>query len=170
VDKLSTCGGIGLPPKKGKNKSIGNGFIFSLKINPLERIYFGIQKVKLIFIANYAKNQPIPPQVDNLSTQVPEIPVTMEPPPHPLLLAGNSLCCRCSAGVLPGLCWCSGVLLVFCWCSAGVLPVCCRCAAGMLPVCCWCAAGMLPVCCWCAAGVLLVFCWCSAGVLPVCCR
>ena len=56
VDKLSTCGGIGLPPKKGKNKSIGNGFIFSLKINPSERIYFGIQKVKLIFIADYPKN------------------------------------------------------------------------------------------------------------------
>ena len=43
---LSTCGGTGLPPKKVKNKSIGNGFIFSLKINPSERIYFGIQKVK----------------------------------------------------------------------------------------------------------------------------
>jgi hypothetical protein len=65
VDKLSTCGGIGLPPKKGKNKSIGNGFIFSLKINPSERIYFGIQKVKLIFIADYPKNRRL---VQNLHT------------------------------------------------------------------------------------------------------
>ena len=58
VDKLSTCGGIGLPPKKGKNKSIGNGFIFSLKINPSERIYFGIQKVKLIFHRWISKKSP----------------------------------------------------------------------------------------------------------------
>jgi hypothetical protein len=47
--ELYTCGRTGLPPKKVENKSIGNGFIFSLKINPSERIYFGIQKVKLIF-------------------------------------------------------------------------------------------------------------------------
>jgi hypothetical protein len=47
--ELSTCGGTGLPPKKVENKSIGNGFILTLKINPSERIYFGIQKVKLIF-------------------------------------------------------------------------------------------------------------------------
>jgi hypothetical protein len=47
---LSTCGGTGLPPKKVKNKSIiGNGFIFSLKINPSERIYFWTQKVKFVF-------------------------------------------------------------------------------------------------------------------------
>jgi hypothetical protein len=43
--ELSTCGGTGLPPKKVKNKSISNGFIFSLKINPSERIYFWTQKV-----------------------------------------------------------------------------------------------------------------------------
>jgi hypothetical protein len=47
--ELSTCGGTGLPPKKVKNKSISNGFIFSLKINPSERIYFWTQKVKFVF-------------------------------------------------------------------------------------------------------------------------
>ena len=47
--ELSTCGGTGLPPIKVKNESIGNGFILTLKIYPSERIYFGIQKVKLIF-------------------------------------------------------------------------------------------------------------------------
>jgi hypothetical protein len=47
--ELSTGGGTGLPPKTVKNKSIGNGFVFSLKINPSERIYFWTQKVKFVF-------------------------------------------------------------------------------------------------------------------------
>jgi hypothetical protein len=44
--------------KKVKNKFIGNGFILSLKINPSERIYFGIQKVKLIFHRLISKKSP----------------------------------------------------------------------------------------------------------------
>jgi hypothetical protein len=44
LGELSTCGGTGLPPKKGKNKSIGNGFIFSLKINPSGGFILGYKK------------------------------------------------------------------------------------------------------------------------------
>ena len=55
---LSTCRGTGLPQKIVENKSIWNGFIIMIKINPSERIFFGGQKWNVFFHRCLPKTSP----------------------------------------------------------------------------------------------------------------